>query len=169
VTSRVSAAKDTRPAPASPSAARLRLLTLLLRVSGAGLMLAFVAVLLPVDWMAAAHPWLGLGPFPRTPIVDYLTRSVAALYGFHGVFVWLVSRDPVRYRTFVWFAAVMNVLFGAMMLAIDLHAGMPAVWTAIEGPSIVATGIAIAALLREREVGGARSGDDERKGGRHGE
>ena len=98
--------------------------------------------------MAATHPWLGLGAFPRTPIVDYLTRSIAALYGFHGVFVWIVSLDPVRYRVFVWFASVMNIVFGAMMLAIDLHAGMPALWTAIEGPSIMAIGVAIAALAR---------------------
>jgi len=138
------------PAAAALSASRLRLLTLLLRVSGAGLMMAFAAVLLPVDWMEAAHPWLGLGPFPRTPIVDYLARSIAALYGFHGVFVWLVARDPVRYRTFVWFAAVMNIVFGAMMLAIDLHAGMPAIWTAIEGPAIVTMGVAIAAILGPR-------------------
>lgn len=126
------------------------LLIVLLRVSGSGLMLAFLAILLPVDWMAATHPRLGLGPFPRTPIVDYLTRSIAALYGFHGAFVWIVSRDPERYRVFVWFAAVMNILFGGMMVAIDLHAGMPPIWTAIEGPSIMAMGLAIAALATRR-------------------
>lgn len=126
--------------------ARERLLVFLLRISGSGLMLAFVAVLLPVDWMAASHPRLGLGEFPRTPIVDYLTRSVAALYGFHGVFVWIVSFDPARYRVFVCFAAIMNIVFGGMMVAIDLHAGMPAIWTAIEGPSIMAMGVAIAAV-----------------------
>ena len=125
---------------------RERLLVVLLRVSGSGLMLAFLAILLPVDWMAATHPWLGLGPFPRTPIVDYLTRSIAALYGFHGLFVWIVSADTVRYRVFVWFAAIMDIVFGAMMIAIDLHAGMPAMWTAIEGPSIMGMGAAIAAL-----------------------
>src|SRR6185295_6278143 len=125
------------------SGSRERLLVVVLRVSGSGLTLAFLAMLLPVDWMAATHPWLGLGPFPRTPIVDYLTRSIAALYGFHGVFVWIVSVDPERYRVFVWFAAAMNIVFGAMLLAIDLHAGMPAIWTAIEGPSIMAIGGAI--------------------------
>ena len=111
-------------------------------------MLAFLAMLLPADWMAATHERIGLGPFPRTPIVDYLTRSIAALYGFHGIFVWIVSRDPVRYRPFVRFAAVMNVVFGAMMLAIDLHAGMPAIWTAIEGPAIMLAGAAIALAAR---------------------
>ena len=118
-------------------------------------MLAFLAVLLPVDWMAATHPRLGLGEFPRTPIVDYLTRSIAALYGFHGVFVWIVSFDPERYRVFVWFAAIMNIVFGAMMIAIDLHAGMPALWTAIEGPSIMAAGVAIAAVALRRSSGQA--------------
>jgi len=129
---------------------RERLLVVLLRLSGSGLMLAFLAILLPVDWMAATHPWLGLGEFPRTPIVDYLTRSIAALYGFHGVFAWIVSRDTERYRVFVWFAAVMDIVFGAMMVAIDLHAGMPAIWTAIEGPSIMAMGLAIAVLAARR-------------------
>jgi len=132
-----------------------RLVIALLRLSGSGLMLAFLAVLLPVDWMAASHPRLGLGEFPRTPIVDYLTRSIAALYGFHGVFVWIVSFDPERYRVFVWFAAIMNIVFGAMMIAIDLHAGMPALWTAIEGPSIMAAGVAIAAVALRRSSGQA--------------
>ena len=129
---------------------REKLLVVVLRISAAGLMLAFLAVLIPVDWMAATHPRLGLGEFPRTPIVDYLTRSIAALYGFHGVFVWIVSFDPVRYRLFVWFAAIMNIVFGAMMIAIDLHAGMPAMWTAIEGPSIMAMGVAIATVAPRR-------------------
>jgi hypothetical protein len=126
------------------------LLVATLRLSGSVLMLAFLAMLIPVDWMAASHPRLGLGEFPRTPIVDYLTRSIAALYGFHGVFVWIVSFDPDRYRVFVWFAAIMNIVFGAMMIAIDLHAGMPAMWTALEGPSIMAMGVAIAALAIRR-------------------
>jgi hypothetical protein len=126
------------------------LLVATLRLSGSVLMLAFLAMLIPVDWMAASHPRLGLGEFPRTPIVDYLTRSIAALYGFHGVFVWIVSFDPDRYRVFVWFAAIMNIVFGAMMIAVDLHAGMPAMWTALEGPSIMAMGVAIAALAIRR-------------------
>ena len=75
-----------------------RLLVVLLRLGGSGLMLAFLAVLLPVDWMAATHPRLGLGEFPRTPIVDYLTRSIAALYGFMA-FRWIVSFDPALPRS----------------------------------------------------------------------
>jgi urea transporter len=98
--------------------------------------------------MAATHARLGLGEFPRAPVVDYLARSIAALYGFHGVLVLIVSTDPIRYRPIVWFIAVMNVFFGLMIVAIDLHAGLPAFWTALEGPPIVAFGVVIAVLNR---------------------
>ena len=57
---------------------RLRLLEVLLRAGGTILVTAFAAMLLPVDWMAATHEWLGLGAFPRAPVVDYLARSVSA-------------------------------------------------------------------------------------------
>ena len=124
------------------------MLVAVLRLSAVSTMIAFFAMLLPVDWMVATHARLGLGEFPQVPIMQYLTRSIAALYGFHGVFVWIVSTDPVRYRPFVWFAATMNIVFGAMMIAIDVYAGMPALWTALEGPSIMAMGIAIALVAR---------------------
>jgi hypothetical protein len=126
------------------------MLVALLRLSACGTMIAFLAVLLPSEWMAATHERLGMGPLPSAPIVEYLTRSIAGLYGFHGVFVWLVSTDTVRYRTFVWFTALMNIVFGAMLLAIDLHAGMPRIWTWMEGPAILALGVAILVAMRSR-------------------
>ena len=95
--------------------ARLWRLIVLLRVAGSILLIAFLAMCLPVEWMASTHRWLGLGEFPRAPIVVYLARSVAALYGFHGVLVLLVSSDPLRYRNVVWYLAVVNVLFGLMI------------------------------------------------------
>ena len=56
---------------------RMTLLVVLLRLAGAVMVTAFLAVLLPADWMADTHTRLGLGEFPRMPIVDYLARSVA--------------------------------------------------------------------------------------------
>ena len=131
---------------------RLRLLAVVLRISGVVLLAAFPAMLLPTDWMASTHERLGLGEFPRAAIVQYLTRSIAALYGFHGVLVLLVARDPVRYRDIVAYIAVMNVAFGLMMLAIDLHAGLPRYWTAFEGPPIAALGVVIGLLNRRMGV-----------------
>jgi len=123
-------------------------LQLLLRLAGVITTFAFLAMLLPTDWMASTHERLGLGEFPRSPLVDYLTRSVAALYGFHGALLLLISRDPVKYRTIVQFVAVINVAFGVMMLLIDLHAGMPWWWTVGEGPPIIVFGVVIGYLNR---------------------
>jgi hypothetical protein len=96
--------------------------------------------------MASTHRWLGLGEFPRAPVVDYLARSVAALYGFHGVLLLLVSTDPIKYRSIVSYIAFMNVAFGVILVAIDVHAGLPLLWTMSEGPPIVAFGIVIGIL-----------------------
>lgn len=128
---------------------RIRLLTLLLRLAGTITATAFLTILLPVGWMASTHAWLGLGELPRAPVVEYLARSIAALYGFHGVLLLVVSRDPVKYRAIVTFIAAMNVIFGLLMIAIDLHVGMPLYWTLGEGPPIVAFGLVVAVLNRQ--------------------
>jgi len=126
----------------------LRLLVLLLRIGGAVTCAAFFAVFLPVEWMAATHRWLGLGEFPRAPVVDYLARSIAALYGFHGVLLFIVARNPVQYRTIVQFIGVMNIVFGLLLTAIDVNAGMPAHWTLAEGPPIILFGLIVLYLSR---------------------
>jgi hypothetical protein len=120
-----------------------RVLVFLLRVAGAMTSVAFLAMLLPTDWMAATHRWLGMGEFPRTAVVDYLARSIAALYGFHGVLLFIISTDPVRYRTIVRYVGVMNILLGIFLVFIDLHAGMPWWWTLTEGPPIAMFGAVV--------------------------
>jgi hypothetical protein len=127
---------------------QVRLLIFLLRLAGVVTASAFLAILLPPDFMAMTHEWLGLGEFPRSPIVDYLARSIAALYGFHGALLLLISRDPVRYKSIVTFVGVMNVVFGLIVTAIDLYAPMPLMWTLGEGPPIVAFGLVVLYLRR---------------------
>jgi hypothetical protein len=127
---------------------RERILVVLLRLAGWITVTAFAAILLPADWMSAAHEWLGLGEFPRAPVVDYLARSIAVLYGFHGVLLLLVSRDLARYHFIVRYIGVMNVVVGLLLLLIDVHAGMPVWWTLGEGPPIVAFGLAVLFLSR---------------------
>jgi hypothetical protein len=125
-----------------------RFLVIFLRLFGGVTVLAFLAMLLPVEWMAATHRWLGLGEFPRAPIVDYLARSVSALYGFHGVLVLLVARDPVRYRGVVRYLGWMYILSGVIAIAIDIYAPLPWWWTAVEGPSTLVSGVVILYLMR---------------------
>jgi hypothetical protein len=124
------------------------LLVFLLRLGGTMTVLAFPTMLLPHDWMAATHRWLGMGELPDAPVVSYLARSVSAFYGFHGVLLFLIATDPVRYRAFVVYVGCMNVALGLMLLLIDLHAGMPGWWTAFEGPGVVALGVVILFLSR---------------------
>jgi hypothetical protein len=141
----------------SPSV-RLRLVKALLRLAGIVMASAFLTILQPVDWMASTHRWLGLGEFPRAPVVDYLARSIAALYGFHGILLLLIATDPFRYRPIVWYVVVMNLSFGLIITAIDVHAGMPIWWTLGEGPPIVGFGIALGLLLRSLPPAAAPSG-----------
>ena len=127
---------------------RLRLLELLLRIGGTILVAAFAAMLLPVDWMAATHERLGLGAFPRLPVVDYLARTVSALYGFHGILLFVIARDPPKYRSLIRYLVFMNVTLGVMLIGVDLHAGLPLIWTLVEGPSLIAVGLVMGALNR---------------------
>ena len=125
-----------------------RLLIVLLRFGALMTGLAFLTVPLPVESMASTHRWLGLGELPQVPIVEYLARSVAAFYGFHGVLLFILSTDVARYAPIITYIAVMNVLLGVMLVAIDIHAGLPVWWIVSEGPPVVLTGIAIALLNR---------------------
>ena len=128
--------------------ARERALILLLRLSGAVLVLAFFAVFLPTEWMARTHEWLGLGEFPRAPLVDYLTRSASALYCIQGGLMIVLSRDVRRFAPVVVYVALAGIVFGVAMSAIDLGAGMPLYWTLGEGPSVVLLGWATLWLAR---------------------
>ena len=98
-----------------------KLLVAILRLSGAATLLAFPTVLLPGEWMASTHRWLGLGEFPAAPVTDYMARSLSVLYGFHGVLMLLVSFDS---------------------------AGMPWWWTVFEGPPIMLLGLLMLWLRR---------------------
>jgi hypothetical protein len=113
------------------------LLVLLLRVSAGILLLAAPCALLPFDWMDATHQALGLGKLPDRPILGYLTRSLSALYAGHGLQLLYLSFNVRRYLPFVRFLLVISVLFGVVLFAIDLTAGLPGFWTWTEGPSLV--------------------------------
>lgn len=119
-----------------------------LRFGGSVMLLAFGAVFMPAEWMAATHRSLGLGEFPTSPLVDYLARSASALYGIHGGLYFVVARDVRRYASVLTYLAATAVLFGTLVVGIDLHAGMPWFWTCGEGPPILAFGVLLLALQR---------------------
>ena len=129
-----------------------RILRLLLTVSGAFLMCACFALLLPVETMRTAHEWLGLGDFPAAPITDYLARSTALLYAAHGI-VTVYTGLTIQYHwRFVPVLGWLHVGIGLSMLAIDLHAPMPMYWTAMEGGPIAALGVCILVLAKRGTI-----------------
>ena len=118
-------------------------MTFLLRLIGASLLLAVPCALLPRDWMAATHVWLGLGEFPAGPIVEYLARSTALLYGLHGVVLWTAASDPRRYAPLLVIVGGVHVLLAPAMFLVDFGAGMPAYWTWMEGPMVLPLSLAL--------------------------
>jgi hypothetical protein len=128
-----------------------KILVFFLRFGGGLMLLAFGAILLPESWMAASHRYLGLGEFPASPLVSYLARSAAALYGFHGGLLLVAATDVRRHRAIIRYLAFMNVGFGAIMVGVDVVSGMPSYWTLFEGPPVAGMGILIYFFLRRVE------------------
>jgi len=110
--------------------------------------LALPVVFLPVDWMIAAHAWLGMGEYPNRPLVDYLARSLSMFYGLFGILLILLASDVVRYRPLVRYAGIGSVIAGILMTFIGLHSGIPTYWSYHEGPSAALFGLCVLWLVR---------------------
>jgi hypothetical protein len=123
-------------------------LALWLRLSAAVLLLAVVAVFLPFHWMSAVNDWLGLAPLTDTPLVNYLTRSLSAVYALLGVLTLALSLDVRRYRPLIGWVAWSYAGFGPFLIALDILVGMPTYWALIEGPAVLGTGLVQLVLLR---------------------
>jgi hypothetical protein len=130
-----------------PQTAR-RLLVWLLYALGGMMCLAFVAVIMPTSTMAAIADWLGVGPLHRSPLTEYLTRSLSAMYGVLGVLHIYLARDVVRYLDVIAVIGWLTVLAGAIVTVVDFAAGMPPYWSWSEGPPTVLAGLAYVWLAR---------------------
>ena len=107
-------------------------LIVFLRITAILLMAAAGAVVMPYASMNAVHDWLGLGTLPDQPMVAYLTRSLSALYAVIGVWCWLVSREPARYRALLEQTVRLSFVFSVILILIDILAEMPKWWTLSE-------------------------------------
>ena len=65
--------------------------------------MAVLPILMPTEWMVYLHTQLQLGDLPIAPIVEYLTRSVSAVYAMHGVLLLFISFDLAKYRSLLRF------------------------------------------------------------------
>lgn len=126
------------------------LLKWLLRLIGGVELCAIPFLLFPFAWMNEVHNRiLGLGPLPTAPIVEYMARSLCVMYALHGVIVFRLSFDVSRYRPLIGFLGYLHIVLGAVVLAIDLSAGLPWWWIAGEGPGIAIGGVMVLVLARQ--------------------
>ena len=109
-------------------------LVLLLRLDGIIMLAALLPSMMPLAWMKEVHRCLGMGELPDGPIIGYLTRSLSLMYAMHGAVLFFVSFDVRRFLPVVKFVAVLTILFGLWMTALDVVVGMPLFWIASEGP-----------------------------------
>jgi hypothetical protein len=132
----------------APATADTLLKWLLLLIGGIELC-AIPFIFFPVAWMDAVHDRvLGLGPLPNQPIVEYLARSLSALYAVHGAVVVRLSCDVVRFRPIIAFLGWVHLLLGLTILGTDLAVGWPLFWSLGEGPGIAVGGVVILTLTR---------------------
>jgi hypothetical protein len=106
----------------------------LLRIDGIIMLSALIPSMIPLAWMQEIHRHLGMGELPYLPIISYLTRSLSLMYAMHGAVVLFLSSDVRRFLPVVKFLAVVTILFGLGMTALDIVVGMPIFWIVSEGP-----------------------------------
>ena len=125
-------------------------LALLLRVVGGLCLLALVSLWMPRGWIVAGHRWLGWGPFPDSPVSEYLARSVSALSAFYGGLLVALSLDVQRYTPLIRYQAVAIMLLSASGVVVGSWAGMP-LWF-VGGDAVACWTYSIAMLLLVRRV-----------------
>ncbi|MBN1515500.1 hypothetical protein JXA32_02915 [Candidatus Sumerlaeota bacterium] len=126
-----------------------KMLAILLRCIAAMLLLAVFPVFFPYAWMDAIHRAMGMGALPGEPIVGYLSRSLSAFYAMHGALYWFLSNDVRRYRAAIRFLAILGLIFGVWIAAMDWAEGMPLMWTCCEGPIVLALSALVFVYSRE--------------------
>jgi hypothetical protein len=128
-----------------------RHLALFLRLQAAVLLCALPAVVMPTAWMDAIHQALGMGELPRAPIVEYLTRSLSALYVCWAIVLFLMAGDVRRYLPLVYLLGWIEAFSGVGLVVLDTVVGMPVPWILLEGPGLVVLSALTLALARRVE------------------
>jgi hypothetical protein len=115
-------------------------------------LVALGAVIMPRQWMAEIHAWLGLGELPTAPIVGFLARSASLLYAVHGLLLCYISFDLARYGKLIRFLGAVAFFQAMVMIGVGLWEGLPLWWTLGDGLAAAATGAAVVVLERRSEM-----------------
>ncbi|MDH3743495.1 MAG: hypothetical protein OES47_00160, partial [Acidobacteriota bacterium] len=95
-----------------------KVLKRLLLFLGVTATLAVVPMVMPFTWMQIGNDWLGLGPLENTPLIQYLTRSLSAVYALFGVLTIYLALDVRYHRRLLavigWLTAALGVALTAI-------------------------------------------------------
>ncbi|MEE2826397.1 MAG: hypothetical protein VYE64_07190 [Planctomycetota bacterium] len=122
-------------------------------LNGGFLLIATLAMFLPVPVMARIHELLGLGRFPDDAITVYLARSTSLMYAIHGALTLYIAVQWNPFYRLVPFLALLHVLIGFSLIGIDVTTGMPSYWTCLEGGPIACFGLFLLWLYRRAGLG----------------
>ena len=123
-----------------------KLQALVLRLVGTMEFFAFGSAVMPRSWMEMGHRWLGMGEMPQGAVVDFMIRQASFSYGLHGIALWFIAFDVVRYRPLVILSGIGYFLAGPAFYLIDAVAGMPMIWIAGNGTSCLLIGVLLLGL-----------------------
>ena len=114
-----------------------KILKWLLIILGGLAVTAVVPMVMPFAWMQGANDALGLAPLADTPLTQYLTRSLSAVYAMFGVLTIYIGLDVRRYRRLIVVIGWLTGLLGLALTGIDFAVGMPPSWSWGEGPPTI--------------------------------
>jgi hypothetical protein len=100
----------------------------LLRLFGGVSVIAIFPFVMPQEWMALVHAWLGMGELPDKPVVEYLARTTSALCALYGGLLLLLATDVRRYHGVIRYQAGAIILLSSVGAYLGLRAGMPRWW-----------------------------------------
>ena len=111
-----------------------KILKWLLVILGGLAATAVVPMVMPFAWMQSVNDSLGLEPLLDTPLTQYLTRSLSAVYALVGVLTIYIGLDVRRYRRLIVVMGYLTGVLAVTLTVIDFSIGLPARWSWGEGP-----------------------------------
>lgn len=135
----------------TPSQARTTL-KWFLRFIALGVAVRIFLVLVPADVWAFVPPLLGLGEYPRAPMMQFIMNAISMAYFLSGVFCWILSRDIQANERLIRFLAWSSFCYGLLIPGVDwLTISVPPLVT-ILALSAVVFGIVMLLLLKQARI-----------------
>ena len=127
---------------------RKRLIQITLVLAGLCEVLAFIAVVMPREWMEISHAWIGMGEMPQGKLLMFMIRQASYAYGMHGVSLLILATNVVCFRPLIVFNGIAFLLAAPVFFLIDYPLGMPWWWTVSDAVGCGFVGVALLLLTR---------------------